>query len=160
MGKFSRAYTPRARAARASTCVRCRYATLTRIWPSLAAAQHARCMHPGCHSNYASNFLVVRSVAKEERERRKRKRKRKKEKKKGREEGKKVARLYVCKRRGRSPWVCADDKVPCSTSSAERSRIYEHESVHARARMRLVGRCTSQNIVANVVRRTIVFQRR
>lgn len=137
MGKFSRAYTPRARAAR--RCIRVhRRASVAGMqhWPGhgprlLPRNMPAACILAATRTTLLTFSWSVRSQ--KERERRKRKRKRKKEKKKGREEGKKVARLYVCKRRGRSPWVCADDKVPCSTSSAERSRIYEHESVHARA---------------------------
>lgn len=105
-------------------------------WPGYGPRLLPRNMPAACILAATRTTLLTFSWSvrsQKERERRKRKRKRKKEKKKGREEGKKVARLYVCKRRGRSPWVCADDKVPCSTSSAERSRIYEHESVHARA---------------------------
>lgn len=84
-------------------------------WPG----RGPRLLPRNVHASTPTTLLTFSwSKRKGRRRRRKKERKgREKRKKEGKEKGKKVVRLYVYKRR--SPWVCADDKVPCSTSSAD-----------------------------------------
>lgn len=116
----------------ASTCVRCRYATLTRTWPSLATAQRAR-----IHSNYASNFLVVAKGKEEEEEEKKKGKEEKRERKKGKKKGKKSFDYTSINgdRRGFAQTIKFRVQL--------RLRIYEHERC-ARAR-------------AHETRRTVYF---
>ena len=133
----------------ASTCVRCRYATLTRTWPSLATAQRAR-----IHSNYASNFLVVAKGKEEEEEEKKKGKEEKRERKKGKKKGKKSFNYTSINgdRRGFAQTIKFRVQL--------RLRIYEHERcARARETRRTVyfseycrGRCAPNDCLSTALR--------